>query len=270
MLSSSKYTFLPQDQGAIQASIEELGFAVVQDIFSSEEMALAADHLLRSVEKEAQFHGAKEHKDYGILLACPIYGGPFLKVLDNKDLWAPFNQILGNSCIAYVYTSSSLPPGDSNFTSRIHVDRPHFKPNAIEDLGCLICVSAFNKKSGGTWVLPKSHETPDQPERAYFYENAIQIKAEVGSVFYFNLRLWHAGGQNLTSHWRHALGLGMIKPYLKQRIDLPRAIPKEYQKDMSVMAKQKLGYFAQAPTSLEEFYAPIEKRTYSEKSEWDK
>jgi ectoine hydroxylase-related dioxygenase (phytanoyl-CoA dioxygenase family) len=62
----------------------------------------------------------------------------------------------------------------------------------------------------------------------------------------------------------------MIKPYLKQRIDLPRAIPKEYQKDMSEMAKQKLGYFAQAPTSLEEFYAPIEKRTYSEKSEWDK
>ena len=94
------------------------------------------NELMISIKKEASFHGTNEYKDYAMLLACPIYGGAFIKVLEIDNLWKPFNSLLGDSCITYVYTSSSMPPNKSNYSSRIHVDRPHFNPNLLESLGC--------------------------------------------------------------------------------------------------------------------------------------
>jgi hypothetical protein len=38
---------------------------------------------------------------------------------------------------------------------------------------------------------------------------------------------------------------------------------------LSDFAKQKLGYFAMPPASLDEFYGEIDKRTYKELPEWE-
>lgn len=265
-----RYHFDKQEQQQVEDAIRNQGFAVVNGVYSTEEMQGVEEALKIAVAKEAEFHGTTNYKDYGMLLACPIYGGPFIEIMDNPDLWRPFNAILGDSCITYVYTSSCMPPKGSNYSGRIHVDRPHFNPNQIESLGCLICVNDFTKENGGTWVLPFSHNQAEEPLEEYFYKHAIQIEAKAGSVFYFSLRLWHAGGFNASDQWRNSLGIGMIKPYFKQRIDLPRAIPERFTTQMSDLVKQKLGYFAQPPKSLDEFYAPLEQRTYKEKSEWDK
>jgi hypothetical protein len=250
--------------------IQDQGFAVLEDVFSNELMNNATVELESAIEKEAKFHGTTSFKDYAMLLACPLYGGIFIELLNNENLWIPFNDLLDPTCITYVYTSSSMPPKSSNYSKRIHVDRPHYNPNMLEFLGCLICVSDFNAENGGTWILPKSHKLDEKPTEKFFYENAIQIECKKGSVLYFNLRIWHAGGHNTTSKWRHALGIGMCKPYFKQRIDLPRAIPPSIAANFTELVKQKLGYNAQSPTSLNEFYAPLENRTYKEKSEWDK
>ena len=263
------YSFHKEDQQRIIDSITNLGFVVVQDIYTPAEMKAVEGELGEAIRKEAAFHGTTDYKDYGMLLACPMYGGKFVEVLENNHLWMPFNALLGDSCITYVYTSSSMPPNGSNYSKRIHVDRPHYNPNVLESLGCLICVNDFSIESGGTWVLPYSHLKVDEPSEAYFYKHAFQIEAKAGSVFYFSLRLWHAGGENKTAHWRNALGIGMIRPIFKQRIDLPKAIPAAVAAQLSDKAKQKLGYFAQAPASLEEYYAPKETRAYREKSEWD-
>ena len=265
----NNYTFEKEDQEGVQAAILEQGFAVVKNVFDKVLLEKIEKELLVAIDKESSFHEGKEHKDYGMLLACPVYGGSFLELLAHRNLWLPFNNILGSSCIVYVYTSSSMPPQSTNYSNRIHVDRPHYNPKLIESLGCLICVNDFTEENGATWVLPNSHNREDAPTSEMFYKEAIRLKASAGSVFYFNLRLWHAGGNNLTNTWRHALGIGMIRPYLKQRIDLPHAVPHSYTENMSDLVKQKLGYFAQPPKSLEEYYAPIEKRTYKEKSEWD-
>jgi ectoine hydroxylase-related dioxygenase (phytanoyl-CoA dioxygenase family) len=265
----SDYTFDKKNQAGIKESILEQGFAVVDNVFNQSFVKKIEEELLPAIDKESSFHGTKEHKDYAMLLACPIYGGGFIELLDNEDFWRPFNNILGSSCIVYVYTSSSMPPLCTNYSNRIHVDRPHYNPNLIDSLGCLICINDFTEENGATWLLPNSHNRTDTPSSEMFYKEAIRLKAKAGSVFYFNLRLWHAGGKNLTNAWRHSLGIGMIRPYLKQRIDLPNAIPPEFAEKMSDLAKQKLGYYAQPPKSLEEYYAPPEKRTYKEKSEWD-
>ena len=83
-----------------------------------------------------------------------------------------------------------------------------------------------------------------------------------GSVLFFNARLWHAGGDNQTGEWRHALTINMCRPYMKQRIDIPRAMAGMDLAGVSQQARQKLGFFSQPPASLDEYYLPPELRSF--------
>jgi hypothetical protein len=183
----------------------------------------------------------------------------------------PFNLVMGEGSILYTYITSSMPPGRGNASVRVHVDRPRVFQNYCECLAGLLLLDDFTIDNGGTLFMPASHNRVDAPSEREFMEKAIYLEAKAGSVFYFNLRLWHSGGKNHTDHWRHALALGVVRPYLKQRFDLPKMLTK-YQIDVSTLSKyalQKLGYDAIIPASLQEFYGPIETRTYREKSEWE-
>src|SRR5262249_5883579 len=100
-----------------------------------------------------------------------------------------------------------------------------------------------------------------------FYAEARRVVAPAGSAFFFNARLWHAGGENKTDRWRHALTINMCRPYMKQRIDIPRAMAAVDLSGVSQQALQKLGVFAQPPASLEEYYPPPEQRTFRQPAE---
>jgi len=258
------------DKEAFLSAIGEEGFAVVEKVLDEVFVENLRSELQLAIDKEAAYHGTREYKDYGMLLACPIYGGSFLTLAGNTTLMKPFDWMLGDTSIIYVYTSSSMPPDRGNYSSRIHIDRPHFIPGYMEAMGCLVLLDDFTADNGATWVLPKSHLLAEPPDEKYFYANAVRIIAPKGSVFYFHLRLWHAGGENKTDKWRHSLGIGMVRGYMKQRIDLPRAMKDADLSAVSDLALQKLGFFSQPPTSLDEFYAPSERRTYRQRSEWDK
>lgn len=253
-----------------QRQIKEEGYCVVKNVISKDELEQLKKETLIAIYKEAEFHGGTEYRDFGIVQACPMYGGSFLTLLENKKLMEPFNDVMGEGSILYVYISSCMPPYGKNFSSRIHVDRPRLFQNYCECLAGLVMLTDFTKENGSTYILPSSHNDSDQPSEQYFYENAIQIEAPAGSVLYFNLRLWHAGGFNNTDEWRQALALGVVRPNMKQKFDYPAMI-QHYDVNtdhITDYAKQKLGYFSIPPKSLEEFYGPDEIRTYKEVSEW--
>lgn len=243
-------------------SMDEYGYAILKGVIMKNTVLQLKKELADAIAKESAFHGTMEYKEYGMLLACPLYGGAFLDILDNQNLLAPFNWILGDNCIIYAYTSSSMQVDKGNFSSRIHVDRSYFIPGYTDALGCLILLDDFTEENGATWVLPGSHKNEEQPDEDFFYKNAVRVIAPAGSVFYFHLRLWHAGGINKSDKLREALGIGFIKPYLKQRIDLPRAMSKMNIADLTDGVLQKLGFFAQIPDSLENFYKNATKHNY--------
>lgn len=245
------------------------GYVIVEGVYDSKFIDELMPEVEAAKQKEAIVNLANQQKSDGTLLACPIYGGKFLDVLENNFFFQPFNWILGDTCIIWVYTSSSLAPNSMNSTSRIHVDRPHFIPNFNEGVGSLILLDDFTEENGATWFLPSSHKNADEPDKDFFYKNAKRLIAPKGSVFYFNLRMWHAGGMNMTDQSRNALGIGMIRPYYKQRIDLPRAMKGIDISSMSEIVKQKLGFFSQPPTSLEEFYENGKFKLKLQPSEWE-
>jgi hypothetical protein len=258
------------ERESFRKAILEQGFYLAPNILSKDEVSKLRTATENAIEKEAAFHGTTNYKDYGVVQACPMYGGDFLNLLENRKFMEPFNWVMGEGSILYVYISSSMPPHGKNASTRVHVDRPRVFEGYCECLAGLVLLDDFNKDNGSTYYLPRSQYLREEPQSEAFYKNALQIEAPAGSVFYFNLRLWHAGGENKTANWRHALALGVVRPYLKQRFDLPKMLEK-HNIDISHLsdyAKQKLGYNAIPPTSLDEFYGEPEKRTYKEVPEW--
>ena len=216
----------------------------------------------RAIDADAKQYGNAGAHDHAMVLLCALHGGAFLELLDNERLMEPFNAVLGDECIIYAYTSSSMPPRGDNFSVRVHTDSPRLIPGYVTNMGVTILLDNFTEQNGATWYLPASHTRLDAPAGEEFYPHASRLIAPAGSAFFFNARLWHAGGRNETDRWRHALTINMCRPYMKQRIDIPRAMAAMSMAGVSERAQQKLGFFSQPPASLEEYYLPPEQRPY--------
>lgn len=247
--------------------IETNGYIILKNVLTEDFIQRAVKELENAIDKEAAYHGSKEYSDYGMVLNCAIYEGVFWELFNNQKLIGAVNSVLGEGCIVYAYTSSSMPPKKSNYSNRIHVDCPRFIDNYITNLGATIALDSFTKENGATYFLPQSHKHLEQPEESLFFAKAKRFIADPGDVLLFNARLWHLGGENHTSKWRHALTLNMCRPWMKQRIDIPRSLRSHDLTKMSSATKQKLGFYAQIPATYDEYYAPPEKRMYRQKTE---
>ena len=255
------------DRDRFLAELERDGSSIVDGVLSADFISRARDALGNAIAQEAAYHGGADYPDYGMVMLCALYGGVFLELFDTPALLAPFEAALGEGCIVYAYTSSSMPPGRSNYSQRIHCDCPRLIPGYMTNMGATIPLDDFTEDNGATSYLPGSHVLPEPPRPERFAEGAHRLVVPAGAVWYFNARLWHAGGVNTTGAWRHALTINMCRPYMKQRIDIPRAMTGMDLSGVSERVLQKLGFHSQVPASLDEYYAPPERRKFRQKTE---
>ena len=204
-----------------------------------------------------------------MVLLCSLYGAVFNELFTNESFLTPFEAVIGKGCIVYAYTSSSMPPTSTNFSHRIHVDCPRLIPGYVTNMGATVALDDFTEENGATFFLPRSHELLEAPESDYFFKNAQRFVAPAGSVLFFNARQWHSGGANHTDSWRHALTVNMCRPYMKQRLDIPRAMQDAHIETSAIpeRALQKLGFHAQVPASYDEYYVAPEMRKFRQAAE---
>lgn len=243
------------------------GYIIIENVLSADFIAKCKAELAEAITKETEYHKGQSYQDYAMVLICSLYGGSFLDLFDNSKITEPFNAVLGDGCTVYAYTSSSMPPQSSNYSNRVHVDCPRIIPGYVTNMGATILLDDFTEENGATWFLPGSQELAEAPTEEEFYAKAKRVIAPAGTVWFFNARIWHAGGLNKTDQWRHALTINMARPWMKQRIDLPRAMSAMDLSQVSDAVKQKLGFYAQVPASLEEYYLPPDQRKYRQKTE---
>jgi ectoine hydroxylase-related dioxygenase (phytanoyl-CoA dioxygenase family) len=266
---SSPARNFPERETVVRA-LDEHGFIVVPDVLEPAFITRAKAELEQAIERDAEWHGTKDYADYGMVFCCSLYGGAFIDLFDNRALMAPFEAILNPSCVVYAYTSSSMPPEKTNYSRRIHRDCPRVIPGYLTNMGATILLDDFTEANGATYYLPGSHKrsaTDGAPSTDDFERGARRLIAPAGSVFFFDALLWHAGGENRTDRWRHALTINMGRGYMKQRMDIPRMMAGMDLSGASEAALQKLGFHAQVPASREEYYAPPEKRKYRQSNE---
>lgn len=254
-------------QAVISEVIHSEGTLLVENVLTPDFISAYKKDLSFAIEDHHKKWGHHSPKEYGMVLMCSLYDGAMIELLNDEILWKPFNSVLGESSIIYAYTSSSMPPQNTNYSSRIHVDCPRLIPNYVTNMGATILLDDFTEENGATWYLPKSYLVLEQPDSESFFKNAKRVVAKAGSVFYFNARIWHAGGFNQSSSWRMATTINMCRSYMKQRINIPKAMSHTDVSRYGEVAKQKLGFFCEPPISIEEFYLPIEKRPFRQSAE---
>lgn len=248
--------------------IQSNGYAILPNIVPPGMLGTVKRELEAAIEKEEEYRAARKiDSHHGMVLLCSLYGGSLVEFLDLESLMRPFEWVLGEGCIIYAYTSSSMPPRGANYSARVHVDCPRLIPGYLTNMGATILLDDFSEENGATWFLPGSQTRMEAPPEEEFYARAQRVVAPAGSVFYFNARLWHAGGQNRTDRWRHALTVNMCRPYMKQRIDIPRAMAHMDHRSFPPRVRQKLGFLSQPPAGYDEYYAPADRRTFVQKYE---
>lgn len=256
------------DADAFRREFHSTGSVVVPGVLDPQFVTRAKVELEAALEGEVRYHGGRrDYPGYGMVLLCSLYGGAFWTLFDQRRLMEPFEAILGPGCIVYAYTSSSMPPSAGNYSGRIHVDCPRIIPDYVTNMGATILLDDFTEENGATWYLPHSQTLAEAPASDDFYARGRRVIAPAGSVWFFNARVWHAGGANRTAQWRHALTINMARPWMKQRIDVPRAMAHLDLTALSPVARQKLGFDAQVPAGYDEYYAPPELRKYKQKAE---
>ena len=243
-------------------ALTALGYTVVPDVLG----AGACRELKRLLQGviDAYVPGASErsaldrylmhdllcrHKEFAALLEDPLL----------QQLLAPF---LGEHWIMYAFTSSSLPPGETNYGHRLHVDSPRFVPGYVTNMGVMWLLDEFREENGATEVLPGSHATDLEPTAEFFARHKVVVSAAKGSLVVFNARLFHRSGMNRTQSWRHALTMNSCRSFMKQRMDWVRFVPQEIAGGLNAQARRLLGYDTRLPASLDDLHLPEDRRLY--------
>ena len=200
--------------------------------------------------------------DGGMVHNPMIYDPIFLDFLANPIINDFLEQHFDPYCILYAFTTSSMPPGGTNFSNRIHVDCPRHIPNYPTNMGILVAIDEFTLENGAPYYLAGSHRSSEQPSEQEFLKNANRILLKPGEGLFFNARVWHMGGQNTTSKHRHALTINVCRSYMRQRFDYPRMLGDKILETANERLIRFLGYRVRVPVNLDEYYVPDEQRLY--------
>jgi len=85
--------------------------------------------------------------------------------------------------------------------------------------GCNVIwlLTDFSEENGGTRLVPGSHLLPDGPDSSVPYKvPTIAATGKAGSIVFFDRRLWHGTGQNLTDEPRIGLLTFYVGPQFRQ------------------------------------------------------
>jgi len=124
----------------------------------------------------------------------------------------------------------------------------------------LLMVDDFTFENGSTRVVPGSNLVFERPSEDELLKRSVRVNGSAGTALIMDGNLWHAASPNRTDHPRMAISLTFSRAFMKQQLDYPRMLGKDFPRDERM--RQLLGYYAQVPQSLDEWFQPQGKRFY--------
>ena len=234
--------------------VVENGYTTISNAISKELVADLRSKLADLVQTQRKNQTVQTASD-DYMVHNPMFLDPaFMNLLEHPSMVEVFDTFLSDTSIIYACTTSSMPAGSSNYSNRIHVDSPRIIPNYFSKIGVILALDDFTIENGATYVLPKSQRLEVAPDHKIFYENAKRILIRAGDFAILDPRVWHSGGQNLSSEDRHAFTISGCRSFMRQRFDYPRYMNSELVSGLSPTLRRLLGFNVRVPTSLEEYY----------------
>jgi ectoine hydroxylase-related dioxygenase (phytanoyl-CoA dioxygenase family) len=196
---------------------------------------------------------------YGRVLFAPSHGGAFLDLLARDDVFGPIEDLIGDDTILYTMTTSALAPGSAGPVHRYHVDLDPSRPEGSA-LAIMVLLDRFDATSGATELLVGSHRWgPGEVDDA---EAGHLLVGEPGDVCFFDPRIRHRSTTNRTDRPRRAVLAQMIRPWMKQRVDVAAMVDPALVSDRPAVVQRRLGLWSTPPRSRAEFLARRERRPW--------
>jgi hypothetical protein len=115
------------------------------------------------------------------------------------------------------------------------------------------------REDGCSTVVPGSHRSGQYTDRGF--TNVTHIEAKAGDVIIWDSRLWHGAAPNLSGKKATVLIATVQMWWVKQRFDIPHALPENIRKTLNNKEKALLGMFSTPP--LDEFHGTNMRKGYS-------
>ena len=106
-----------------------------------------------------------------------------------------------------------------------HIPAPY--PDAVMHLTTLWMLSPFGSENGGTFIVPGSHRTDNNPsgdngiDALEPYPTEMRVEGAAGSVLVMDSRLWHATAPNCSDRPRCALAVRYAPWWLNVDVLMP-------------------------------------------------
>jgi ectoine hydroxylase-related dioxygenase (phytanoyl-CoA dioxygenase family) len=248
--------------------LNKKGFVHLKNLLEAGQLSKLTEALDRSftAHRDIQIKNNVEITTMGVALHVILNESvfiDFLRTLSETGIYSALKEhYFHSNFILNSFGGNNNLPHAPHYATNIHRDIRFFSGELNIMLNMIVMLDDFSIENGATFLLPYSHKDPELPGSDIFYKDAAQMVGKAGDIVLFNSNLWHAGGINKTDGHRRALTLTFSKPFMKQQLDYCKAIGFEKVGMLDEDTRQLLGYNSRVPSSLDEWYQPLEKRFY--------
>jgi ectoine hydroxylase-related dioxygenase (phytanoyl-CoA dioxygenase family) len=252
--------------------VEELainGYSVIPDVLDAAALATLRTKIpatfARYTEELAKYPVAREissRTENGVTRLPFLFEPYFLNVLEHPGLLEIIDHTTGPPSILFMMHSFHVTPKDNQPGQEgWHRDYPRLVGHEMVSISVLMAVTDFSRENGCTEVVPGTHQR-ERPSDEFLARHATPLEAPAGSAIVMDSSLFHRGRKSNNAAPRMFLNMMFMKSYLKQQLDLPRALPASLVEQVPERTKQLLGFYTQVPAHIEEYYRPPDKRLY--------
>ena len=251
-------------------SLACVGYAVVTDLVDERiirETAAAMYRVQKLITADVGSERLEAAGEIGVLRLMMKYDPSFLRFLEIPEILAVVDKTVSSTAVLHLQNGFILPSYAGSaapevFQNRFHMDFRRLMNGYLASINVLINISVFTKDSGGTLVVPGSHQNSEQADPDFMERNAVAVECPPGSMIVFDSTLWHAAGKNISGQDRLAINHQFTRSFFKQQIDYVRALGKDMILKQKPRTQQLLGWYTRVCTSLNEYYQPQDQRLY--------
>jgi len=265
MLSARMPDWLPR----ACARLTRDGFAIVADAVDPALLAATPAAMRRvrdGIEAEIGRDRLDRAGEIGVLRLMMCYDPLLLRYLELPAMLAVVDATVSPTAILHLQNGFILPslPEDTTprvFQNSFHMDFRRVLNGYMASINAMICVTPFTRASGGTLVVPGSHQQAAPPSAAAT-DAAVAAECPAGGMLLFDSTLWHAAGHNVSGADRLAINHQFTRSWIKQQMDYCRALGPATIATLPARTQQLLGWYTRTPVDLADYYKPPEERLY--------
>lgn len=247
--------------------LKTLGFAVVDDVLSGEAVEQAKESVQTARKGLVAEVGeqALSSADWNVLVLPMKFDPHFYQLMIVPEMLAVVDSILSPAAILRFQVASILPPAAVRHPSRQNDFHTNFKwltPGYTVALDFMFALDECDCHSTSFEAVPGSQHSPAPPPVDFLERSAIEVRCRAGAMLVMDSNLWHREAGDSSEMAVATVGHQFVRPYVKPYLDYVRALGRDTIEALPERTRHLLGFYTQVPSSLAEYYLPLEKRLF--------